>query len=130
MHEEQGKNLILNCSCVKTILKKLIGDGLIVSTPAGSTSYNLSVSGPILSLDSNKIAITPISPFRPRRWKGKTVANINLIKILNLNTKKRPVAAVADNIETRDIKSVSIKINKFQLKYNWWNYPFSAKFGK
>ena len=101
----------------KTILKKLIGDGLIVSTPAGSTAYNLSVSGPILSLDSNKIAITPISPFRPRRWKGKTVTNINLIKILNLNTKKRPVAAVADNIETRDIKSVSIKINK-KIKFN------------
>ena len=101
----------------KTILKKLIGDGLIVSTPAGSTAYNLSVSGPILSLDSNKIAITPISPFRPRRWKGKTVTNINLIKILNLNIKKRPVAAVADNIETRDIKSVSIKINK-KIKFN------------
>ena len=101
----------------KIILKKLIGDGLIVSTPAGSTAYNLSVSGPILSLDSNKIAITPISPFRPRRWKGKTVTNINLIKILNLNTKKRPVAAVADNIETRDIKSVSIKINK-KIKFN------------
>jgi NAD+ kinase len=101
----------------KIILKKLIGDGLIVSTPAGSTAYNLSVSGPILSLNSNKIAITPISPFRPRRWKGKTVTNINLIKILNLNTKKRPVAAVADNIETRDIKSVSIKINK-KIKFN------------
>ena len=99
------------------ILKKLIGDGLIVSTPAGSTAYNLSVSGPILSLNSNKIAITPISPFRPRRWKGKTVTNINLIKILNLDTKKRPVAAVADNIEIRDIKSVSIKISK-KIKFN------------
>jgi len=101
----------------KIILKKLIGDGLIVSTPAGSTAYNLSVSGPILSLNSNKIAITPISPFRPRRWKGKTITNINLIKILNLNTKKRPVAAVADNIETRDIRSVSIKISK-KIKFN------------
>ena len=54
----------------RTIIKKLISDGVLVSTPAGSTAYNLSVHGPILNLDSKKIAITPISPFRPRRWKG------------------------------------------------------------
>ena len=101
----------------KTILQKLIGDGLLVCTPAGSTAYNLSVSGPILSLDSNKLAITPISPFRPRRWKGKTTFNINQIKISNLDTKKRPVAAVADNIEVRDIKSVRVKISK-KIKFN------------
>ena len=101
----------------KIILKKLIGDGLIISTPAGSTAYNLSVHGPILSLNSKKLAVTPISPFRPRRWKGKIVNNTNIIEIKNLNIKKRPVAAVADNVDIRDIKKVQIKhwicFNKF-----------------
>ncbi len=105
----------------KIILKNLIGDGIIVSTPAGSTAYNLSVSGPILSLNSNKLAITPISPFRPRRWEGKTINNTNVIEIINLDTKKRPIAAVADNVEVRDIMKVIIKINKkssFTLLYD------------
>jgi len=101
----------------KIILKKLIGDGLIISTPAGSTAYNLSVHGPILSLNSKKLAVTPISPFRPRRWKGKIVNNTNIIEIKNLNIKKRPVAAVADNVEIRDIKKVQIKISE-NLKFN------------
>ena len=96
----------------KTIIKRLVGDGVLVSTPAGSTAYNLSVNGPILSLHSEKIAITPISPFRPRRWKGKIISNKSIIKIKNLDYKKRPVAAVADNIEFRNIKSLSIKTNK------------------
>ena len=96
----------------KTIIKKLIGDGVLISTPAGSTAYNLSVHGPILSLNSGKLAITPISPFRPRRWKGKTVSNNMIIKLTNLDPKKRPVAAVADNIEIRNIKSLKIKIQK------------------
>ncbi len=105
----------------KILLQKLIGDGLLVSTPAGSTAYNLSVHGPILSLDSKKLAITPISAFRPRRWKGKTVNHNVVIDILNLNIKKRPIAAVADNIEVRDVKSVMIKISekvKFTLLYD------------
>ena len=72
----------------KQIIKKLIGDGVLVSTPAGSTAYNLSVHGPILSLNSGKLAITPISPFRPRRWKGKIISNKSIIKIKNLNSKK------------------------------------------
>jgi NAD+ kinase len=88
----------------KTIIKKLIGDGVLISTPAGSTAYNLSVHGPILSLNSGKLAITPISPFRPRRWKGKIISN--------LDPKKRPVAAVADNIEIRNISFLKIKIKK------------------
>jgi NAD+ kinase len=96
----------------KTIIKKLIGDGVLISTPAGSTAYNLSVHGPILSLNSGKLAITPISPFRPRRWIGKTVSNSVKIKLTNLDPKKRPVAAVADNIEIRNIKSLTIKTNK------------------
>ena len=96
----------------KTIIKKLIGDGILISTPAGSTAYNLSVHGPILSLNSKKLAVTPISPFRPRRWKGKIISNNLKIKLINLDSKKRPVAAVADNIEVRDVKSLSVKIDK------------------
>ena len=96
----------------KTVIKKLIGDGVLISTPAGSTAYNLSVHGPILSLNSGKLAITPISPFRPRRWKGKVVSDSIKIKLINLSPRKRPVAAVADNVEIRNIKSLSIKTNK------------------
>jgi NAD+ kinase len=96
----------------KTIIKKLIGDGVLVSSPAGSTAYNLSVHGPILSLNSGKLAITPISPFRPRRWKGKIVSNKVIIKLTNLDPRKRPIAVVADNVEIRNIKSLSIKTNK------------------
>ena len=96
----------------KTLIKKLIGDGVLVSTPAGSTAYNMSVHGPILSLNSGKLAITPISPFRPRRWKGKIVSNKIKIKLTNLDPKKRPVAAVADNIEIRNIKTLTVKTNK------------------
>ena len=80
----------------KHIIKKLISDGVLVSTPAGSTAYNLSVHGPILNLDSKKISISPISPFRPRRWKGKIISDKSKIIIKNLNSKKRPISAVAD----------------------------------
>ena len=96
-------------------------DGVLVSTPAGSTAYNLSVGGPILSLNSKKIAVTPISPFRPRRWKGKVVPSSSVIKIKNLNIDKRSVSAVADNIEIRNVKKVRIAINnkiKFKLLYD------------
>jgi len=105
----------------KVLIKKLICDGVLVSTPAGSTAYNLSVHGPILSLNSKKLAITPISPFRPRRWKGKIVPITSKIKIKNLNIQKRPISVVADNVEVRNIKSVDIKINnliKFKLLYD------------
>ena len=105
----------------KIIIRKLVCDGILVSTPAGSTAYNLSVHGPILSLDSKKLAITPISPFRPRRWKGKIVTSSSIIKIENLNIRKRPVSVVADNVEVRNIKSVRVKVNpkiKFKLLYD------------
>ena len=105
----------------KTIIKKLISDGVIVSTPAGSTAYNLSVHGPILSLNSKKIAVTPISPFRPRRWKGKILQSKTPIKVINLNIFKRPVSVVADNLEVRNIRNVVIKTNnsiKFKLLYD------------
>ena len=101
----------------KQIIKHLISDGVLVSTPAGSTAYNLSVHGPVLSIDSNKLSISPISAFRPRRWKGKIVSDKSKIIIKNLNPKKRPISAVADNIEVRNAKSISIKTNK-KIKFN------------
>ena len=101
----------------KTIIKSLVADGLLVSTPAGSTAYNLSVHGPILSLNSKKLSISPISPFRPRRWKGKVVNELSKIVIKNLNPTKRPISAVADNIEVRNAKSIFIKTNK-KIKFN------------
>ena len=85
----------------KQIIKRLVSDGVLVSTPAGSTAYNLSVHGPILSLHSKKLSISPISAFRPRRWKGKIVNDKTKIVITNLNPSKRPISAVADNLEVR-----------------------------
>ena len=105
----------------KQIIKNLVADGVLVSTPAGSTAYNLSVHGPILSLNSKKLSIAPISPFRPRRWKGKIVGDKLKIKITNLNPSKRPISAVADNLEVRNAKSISVKTNnkiKFNLLYD------------
>ena len=101
----------------KDIIKKLISDGILVSTPAGSTAYNLSVHGPILKLNSKKLSISPISPFRPRRWRGKIVSDNSTIIISNLNIQKRPISAVADNIEVRNAKLIKIKTNK-KLKFN------------
>jgi NAD+ kinase len=101
----------------KQIIKKLVSDGVLVSTPAGSTAYNLSVHGPILSLNSKKLSISPISPFRPRRWKGKIVSDRSKITIKNLNPKKRPISAVADNIEIRNAKNVIVKTNQ-KIKLN------------
>ena len=103
-----GKNIII---------KRLISDGILVSTPAGSTAYNLSVHGPILNLNSRKLAITPISPFRPRRWKGKIVSDKSKIQISNLNIAKRPISVVADNYEVKNVKTVKVRINK-KIKFN------------
>jgi len=105
----------------RTVIKKLISDGVLVSTPAGSTAYNLSVHGPILNLDSKKLTITPISPFRPRRWRGTIISEKSEINIKNLNVNKRPISAVADNFEVRNAKKINIKINKkinFNLLFN------------
>ena len=96
----------------KNIIKNLISDGVLVSTPAGSTAYNLSVHGPILNLDSNKLAITPISPFRPRRWKGTIISDKSKITIKNLDCIKRPISAVADNFEVKNAKKITIQSNK------------------
>ena len=107
----------------KQIIKNLVSDGVLVSTPAGSTAYNLSVHGPILSLNSKKLSIAPISPFRPRRWKGKIVNDKLKIVITNLSPSKRPISAVADNLEVRNAKSIIIQVHK-KIKFNlffWFN---------
>ena len=116
----QAASLSINYGS-KQLIKKLVSDGVLVSTPAGSTAYNLSVHGPILSLNSKKLSISPISPFRPRRWKGKVVGDRSKILIKNLNPKKRPISAVADNIEVRNAKNIIVKTNqkiKFNLLYD------------
>jgi NAD+ kinase len=101
----------------RQIIKKLVSDGVLVSTPAGSTAYNLSVHGPILSLHSKKLSISPISAFRPRRWKGKIVNDKSKIVIKNLDPSKRPISAVADNLEVRNAKSITVKTN-YKIKFN------------
>ena len=88
----------------------------MISTPGG-TAYNMSVHGPVLSLNSKKLSISPISPFLPRRWKSKIVSDKTKIKIKNLNPIKRPISAVADNIEVRNAKIITIKTNK-NIKFN------------
>ena len=103
------------------IMRKLVSDGVLLSTPAGSTAYNLSVYGPILSLNSKKISIAPISAFRPRRWPGKIVSDKSKIIIINLNPVKRPVSAVADNVEVRNAIKIIVKVHpqiKFTLLYD------------
>jgi len=116
----QAANLSIKYNS-KNIIKKLVSDGVLVSTPAGSTAYNLSVHGPILSLNSKKISIAPISAFRPRRWAGKIVSDKSKVVITNLNFKKRPISAVADNVEVRNAKKITIKVQtriKFSLLYD------------
>ncbi len=91
-------------------VKELVADGVLVATPAGSTAYNLSANGPILPLDSKLLALTPISAFRPRRWRGAILPDRSTIHITVNEPVKRPVAAVADQKEIRDIAEVSIEI--------------------
>ena len=103
----------------KERLPELICDGLLVSTPAGSTAYNLSAHGPILPINSPLLALTAISPFRPRRWRGALLPNVATIQIDVLEAAKRPVSAVADNNETRSVIRVDIseerKIDLFMM---------------
>ncbi len=89
-------------------MEELIADGALVATPAGSTAYNLSVGGPIIPLGANLLAVTPISAFRPRRWRGALLQHEARVKIEVLEPKKRPVSAVADFTEVRDVGEVEI----------------------
>lgn len=94
----------------RVVIPELVCDGILVATPAGSTAYNLSAQGPILPLGSNLLALTPISPFRPRRWRGALLADSATIRLKVLDAVKRPVSAVADQREIRDVASVSVAI--------------------
>jgi len=93
----------------KERLSELVCDGVLVATPAGSTAYNLSVGGPILPLKAHLLALTPISPFRPRRWRGALLSNKAQVKITVLEAVKRPMSAVADHTEFRNVLSVCVR---------------------
>jgi len=92
----------------KVRLDELICDGVIVATPAGSTAYNLSAHGPILPINSPLLALTPISPFRPRRWRGAILSHEARVTIEIMDPEKRPVSAVADQTEFRDVVRVEV----------------------
>jgi len=92
----------------KVRTQELICDGILVSTPAGSTAYNLSAHGPILPIDADLLALTPISAFRPRRWRGALLSHRARVRFEILEASKRPVSAVADDLEVRDVISVDV----------------------
>lgn len=98
----------------RVVLPELVCDGILVATPAGSTAYNLSAHGPILPLGSNLLALTPISPFRPRRWRGAILPEKARIGLRVLEADKRPVSAVADQREIRDVARVDIAIDQMR----------------
>ena len=105
----------------KVRLDELICDGILISTPSGSTAYNLSAHGPILPINADVLALTPISAFRPRRWKGAILNNRSEVRFEVIDGKKRPVSAVADSTEFRDIESVIVKQdneNSIQLLFD------------
>jgi len=93
------------------VIEELVCDGVIVATPAGSTAYNLSARGPILPMGSNLLALTPISPFRPRRWRGAILPDKTRIAFRVLEPLKRPVSAVADQHEVRDVATVEVHLD-------------------
>src|SRR6202008_1654604 len=96
----------------KERVPELVPDGLMVATPAGSTAYNLSAQGPIIPINAPLLALTPISPFRPRRWRGALLPDGACVQIEVLEAEKRPVAAVADHDEVRDVQSVEIVMDR------------------
>jgi NAD+ kinase len=99
----------------RVVLPELICDGVLVATPAGSSAYNLSANGPILPLGSKLVALTPISPFRPRRWRGAVLAEDLKISFRVLDPVKRPVSAVADQVEVRDVATVEVTVDREQV---------------
>jgi len=92
----------------KERLAELSADGALVATPAGSTAYNLSAHGPIIPIDARVMALTPISVFRPRRWRGALLSHTARVTFEVLEADKRPVSAVADNFEVRDVVEVNV----------------------
>jgi NAD+ kinase len=96
----------------KVRLEELIADGLLIATPAGSTAYNLSVNGPILPLNAPLLALTPISAFRPRRWRGALLPDRAQIRIDVIEPELRPVSAVADHTEFRNVTEVDVSMDR------------------
>ena len=110
----------------KVRLDELNCDGVMVATPAGSTAYNLSAYGPILPLDAPLLALTPVSPFRPRRWRGALISNKVVVRFDMLEPEKRPVNAAADHVEVKSVISVTVRESKsrtatllFDPGYSW-----------
>jgi NAD+ kinase len=99
----------------RVVIPELVCDGVLVATPAGSTAYNLSAYGPILPLGSALLALTPISPFRPRRWRGAILPETAIIGFRILDPVKRPVSAVADQREVRDVVRVTVAIDRTSM---------------
>lgn len=96
----------------RVVMPELVCDGVLVATPAGSTAYNLSAQGPILPLESGLLALTPISPFRPRRWRGAILPESARVTLRVLDAVKRPVSAVADQREVRDVRTIDVAIDR------------------
>jgi NAD+ kinase len=96
----------------RTAMSELACDGVLVATPAGSTAYNLSARGPILPLQARMLALTPISPFRPRRWGGAILPDDTAIHFRVLEPENRPVSAVADQFEVRDVVEVAVRLDR------------------
>lgn len=110
----------------KTRLDELVCDGVMVATPAGSTAYNLSAQGPIVPIDAPLLALTPVSPFRPRRWKGALLPNQASVEFEVLEEEKRPVNAVADHTEVKSVRRVCIEESRdatstvlFDASHSW-----------
>lgn len=116
-------------------LEELVCDGVMVATPAGSTAYNLSAHGPILPLDAPLLALTPVSPFRPRRWRGALLPNKVEVRFEILEADKRPVNAVADHVEIKSVANVAVRESRdttvtilFDASHSWSERILSEQF--
>lgn len=113
-YSQQSANLKITVDG-KVRMEKLMCDGILVCTPAGSTAYNLSVHGPVIPIGADILGLTPISPFRPRRWRGALLPQTSLIEISNLDPQKRPLGAAADSTEIKDAVHVVIRVHEAGL---------------
>ncbi len=112
LRETRQTAKIETCVNGRVVMPELVADGVLVATPAGSTAYNLSAHGPILPLSARMLALTPISPFRPRRWSGAILPDDVSIRFRILEASKRPVAAVADQFEVREVCEVDVTLDR------------------